>query len=101
MTVVVSFQKFADWVNDVPVYPKNFDDTPLEVIAQIISDPVVVNGEIDLGSISAFDRCPSDCAIFVYETEIAAATFIQHEDVFYACKDELRLVYGTEISFPG
>ena len=97
MTVVVTFQKFAKWKNDTAIYSKSSDDDFPEQLVQVISNPVLdENKEIDLDLISAFSRCPNDCAIFVYETEIPAHEIIENKECFYGCREEYNLVYGTD-----
>lgn len=102
MTVVVTFQRFANWRNDTAIYSQNSDDDFGELIMEIISRPIRdEQKEIDLDFISAFDRCPKDHAVFVYETEIPAHELIEYEDTFYVEKhDSFNLVYATPVDFP-
>jgi hypothetical protein len=102
MTVVVTFQRFANWKDDIAIYSQNSDDDFGELVAEVISNPIRnEQKQIDFDFVAAFDRCPRDHAIFVYETEIPAHELIEHEDTFYVEKhDNFNLVYATPVGFP-
>lgn len=98
MTVVVTFQKFAHWLGDVAVYPRNSENEFPEKIVEIIPVPLIdEDGEVDLEKIDAFDKCPRDHAMFVYHTEISADEI--NEDTFAECLGEMELIYSTPLTY--